>query len=195
MLASGFDPEFIRWGCTLKDFKAYLLSSIKDRMERQREFGMAVSMAVASLFDPKVGKEASTAIQKAITAIEDQQEGLYGLQEFARTGERPKREPKHPTREQHRAQQNQKDESGLTKKQVDTWKDAGKIDLLMAKMTGRPTGALWSGVNDGTISMEADGLNSMVEATTGAQIVSKMQSMHQRMRTSVKAGPRQTRKK
>ena len=146
---------------------------------------MAMSLAVASLFDPKVGKEASTAIQKAITAIEDQQEGLYGLQEFARTGERPAR-----TREQHRAQENKKDESGLTKKEVDTWKDAGQIDLLMAKMTGRATGAAWSGVTDGTLQMDSDSLKSMVKGVTGAQIVSKMQNMQQRMRTSVKAGPR-----
>jgi hypothetical protein len=159
---------------------------MKDRMERQREQSMALSLAVASLFDPKVGKEASTAIQKAIEALEDQQEGLYGLQEFARTGERPVRQ----TKQERRAQENQKDESGLTKKQVDTWKDAGKIDLLMAKMTGRPTGALWSGVTDGNLQMNADGLNSMVEGVTGAQIVSKMQNIHQRMRSSVRAGPR-----
>jgi hypothetical protein len=164
-------------------------------MEKQREFGMAVSMAVASLFDPKVGKDASTAIQKAIDALINQQEGLYGLQEFAKTGSTPARAARPVTREQHKAQENKKDESGLTNKEVKVWRDAGKIDLLMAKMTGRPTGALWSGVTDGTLQMDGNALNSAVEAQTGAQIVSKMQSFHQRMRGSVRAGPRQGRKK
>lgn len=159
-------------------------------MERQREHGMAISMAVASLFDPKVGKEAATAIAKAIKAIDDQQEGLYGLQEFAR-GETKRRSPQ----EARKAQENQKDESGLTNKQVSVWKDAAKVDILMAKMTGRPTGAPWSGVTEGNLQMDSSGLNSMAEAVTGAQIVSKMQAMQQRMRTSVRAGPRQSRRK
>lgn len=190
MIAAGFSPEFIRWGCTIKDFKAYLLAAIQDRMERQREFSMAVSMAVASLFDPKVGKDASTAIQKAIDALVQQQEGLYGLQEFVQkeTGKRQQNRP--ISREEYKAKENQKDESGLTKKEIKTWRDAGKLDLLMAKMTGRPTGAIWSTVNDGTLQMDGQALSSMVEAQTGAQIVSKMQGFHQRMRGSVKAGPR-----
>ena len=189
MIAAGFSPDFIRWGCTIKDYKAFLLAAIQDRMERQREFSMAVSMAVASLFDPKVGKDASTAIQKAIDALVNQQEGLYGLQEFVeqKTGQSPRRAV---TREQHKAAQNKRDESGLTNKEVKTWRDAGKIDLLMAKMTGRPTGALWSNVTDGTLQMDGNALSSMVESQTGAQIVSKMQNLHQRMRGSVRAGPR-----
>lgn len=190
MIAAGFDPDFLRWGCTIKDFKAYLLSVMKDRMEKQREFTMAMSLAVASLFDPKVGKDASTAVSKAISAIENQQEGLYGLQEFARTGERPARSSK----EERRARENQKDESGLTQKEIKTWKDAGQIDVLMAKMTGRPTGAAWSNINDGTLQMDGDALSGRVKAQTGAQIVSKLEQMYNRTNPQrVGAGPRRKR--
>lgn len=149
---------------------------------------MAMSMAIGSLFDPKVGKDANQAIERAVKAIVEQQEGLYGLNEFARTGERGK-----ITREEKKQQDNKQDESGLTKKEIQTWKDAGKIDVLMAKMNGRPTGAIWSNVNDGTLQMDGDALSGRVESQTGQQIVSKMESFHQRMRGSVRAGPRRRR--
>ncbi len=191
MISAGFDPEFIRWGCTIKDFKAYLLSVMMDRMERQREQSMALSLAVASLFDPKVGKEASLAIQRAIDAIIAQQEGLYGLQEMAGGG--PASRP--PTREEHRAQENQKDDSGITKKEVKVWQNAGKIDALMAKMTGKGTGAIWSDITDGNVTQDGNALSDKAGSVTGAQIVSKMQHIQQEMRNHVRAGPRRPRKK
>lgn len=160
---------------------------MQERLERQREFSMAMSMAIGSLFDPKVGKDANQAIERAVKAIVEQQEGLYGLNEFARTGQRK------ITREEKQQQDEKKDESGLSKKQVQTWKDAGKIDVLMSKMTGRPTGAIWSNVNEGTLQMDGDALSGRVESQTGDQIVSKMRGFHERMRGSVRAGPRRRR--
>lgn len=148
---------------------------------------MAMTMAVGSLFDPKVGKDANQAIEKAVKAIVEQQEGLYGLSEFAKTGQQT------ITREEKKQEDEKKDESGLSKKQVETWKDAGKIDVLMSKMTGRPTGAIWSNINEGTLQMDGDALSGRVDQQTGDQIVSKMKGFHQRMRGSVRAGPRRRR--
>lgn len=143
-----------------------------------------MQVAVASLFDAKVGKQTSESLDKAIKTLDLQQLDVYGLNEtpveYERTG----------ARQQQRPDENEKDASGLTKKQVKVFQDAAKIDMLMAKMTGRPTGAAWSVVTDGNLNMGADALNSAADRLTGDAIVGRMQMMHSRMRSSVGAGPR-----
>lgn len=172
MISAGYDPEFIRWGCTIRDFKLFLLASMRDRIEEQQNFSMAVMVAVASVFDSKAGADISAKLKDVIENLDQEQQALFG-----------------PLPEDNSdmvgstVNTEQKDASGLSKKQVKAWKNAAKIDALMSKMLGKPTGAPWSNATDGNVSQPID--KGRLESITGESILKTMENM----RSRIPAGP------
>lgn len=151
---------------------------MRDRVEDQQNFSMAVMVAVASVFDSKAGAEISTKLKGIIENLEQEQQAL-----FADIPE-GHRETESPTVNRPKENLEQKDQSGLSRKQVKAWQNAAKIDALMAKMTGKPTGAPWSHATDGNVSQPLEAFKGRIENITGETILNTMEQMRSRIPVS-----------
>lgn len=146
----------------------FLLASMRDRIEEQQNFSMAVMVAVASVFDSKAGADISAKLKNVIENLDQEQQALFG-----------------PLPEDNASTVNtdEKDPSGLSRKQVKAWQNAAKIDALMSKMLGRPTGAPWSTATDGNVGQPLD--KGKLENISGETILKTMENM----RSRIPAGP------
>lgn len=149
---------------------------MRDRVEDQQNFSMAVMVAVASVFDSKAGAEISTKLKDIIENLDQEQQALFS--------DIPDgyREEESPTVNRPRENPDQKDKSGLSRKEVKAWQNAAKIDALMAKMTGRPTGAPWSHATDGNMNQPID--KGSLENINGETILKTMEQMRSRIPVS-----------
>lgn len=140
---------------TVRDFKAAILSVMKDKIEQQRMHSIAVAMAIASAFDAKAVKQSDQAISRMLRELDGEQEIMY-LGEAVSVS---------------RAQENRPEDGGLDKKSVDTWRMLTKLDAGFTKMTGKLTGAPWSQMNQGSQKLEYAAHAARADATTGQQIM------------------------
>lgn len=127
---------------------------------------MAVGVAVAGLVDAKATKEVYAKLNEAKKRLESEYGEIYDLTKAQTDVNRAVSE---------------ENSGGLTAKQMATWKDAGKVDLMAAKMMGRPTGAPWSKMNMGNVEgVSADTISSQIDQTTGEQIIKLLEQGRQR---------------
>lgn len=150
---------------------------MRDRIEDQQNFSMAVMVAVASVFDSKAGAEIGDKLKDIIETLEEEQKALYAdfPDDYG--------EDEQPT--VNKRDENKKDKSGLSRKEVKAWKNAAKVDALMSKLTGRPTGAPWSTATDGNIDQPIDGAKGRIDNIDGEAILNTMENM----RSRITAGP------
>lgn len=157
---------------------------MRDRVEEQQNFSMAVMVAVASVFDGKVGADISAKLKTVIDNLDQEQQALFG----PLPGDNSVAGAATVNTEQ-------KDASGLSRKQVKAWQNAAKIDALLSKLTGKPTGAPWSNATDGNIGQPLD--KGKLENISGESILKTMEAMRSRIpvtadrrASSVKPGAR-----
>ena len=143
---------------TVRDFKAAILSVMKDKIEQQRVFSIAVAVAIASAFDAKAVKASENAINKLVGELDGAQEEMY-------LGARL------PV---NKAKEKRSEDGGLDRKSVETWQTLTKLDAGFTKMTGKMTGAPWSSMNQGSQNLEYAAHASRASATTGDQIMQKV---------------------
>lgn len=170
MITAGYPPEFVRWGCTIRDFKMFLLAAMKDRIEEQQNFSLAMMVAVASVFDGKASKDVNQQVQQVISKLDTEQNELYDAE--AEIGV--------PTAV-NTPRSEKKDPSGLSESQVKLWKNAAAVDAVMAKMTGRPTGAPWSLATQGNLTQGFEAFKGQLQQIDGDRIMRTMESMRSRL--------------
>lgn len=150
---------------------------MKDRIEDQQNFSMAVMVAVASVFDSKAGADIGAKLKEVIDNLEEEQQALYA--------DIPEDYVAPESSSVNRTDENKKDKSGLSRKEVKAWKNAAKVDALMSKLTGRPTGAPWSTATDGNIDQPIAGAQGRIDNLDGQAILNTMENM----RSRIPAGP------
>lgn len=139
---------------------------MEQKLEEQQRMSMAVGVAVAGLVDAKATKEVYAKLNEAKKRLEAEYGEIYDLSRAELDVNRTA-----PAQ----------DSGGLTAKQVSTWRDAGKIDLMVSKMMGAPTGAPWSRVNQGNLGAgSADQISGQIDQTTGEQIIKSIEIGRQR---------------
>jgi len=136
---------------TLKDFKTYLLISIKKAIDDQRTQSMLMLLTMGSLISKEVGEQAQRVGEQAQAHSEDleyQLELMHGMI----TGEPIVNNPAEYAPAPRRSRPVSEDEKAQKRLQV-----AQKIDIAMAKLTGVPTGAPWSVVNAANLETASAG--------------------------------------
>lgn len=141
---------------------------MRDRIEEQQNFSMAVMVAVASVFDAKAGADISAKLKTVIDNLDQEQQALFGPlpEDISTVGVTT-------------VNTEQKDASGLSRKQVKAWQNAAKVDALLTKLTGRPTGAPWSQATDGNVGQPLD--KGKLENISGESILKTMEAMRSRI--------------
>lgn len=146
-----------------------MLSVMKDKVEAQQAATMAVAMAVAMAFDPKAGGSAASSVEKVINEINYQQELIYDIDGASSS------QLVNNTGKSARAE-----DGGLGQAEIDTWKKAQKLDAAFSKLTGRVTGAPWSGMSIGNKSADMNFHNGQANSVTGKQIMAQVKAGAQR---------------
>jgi hypothetical protein len=148
---------------TLRDFKAAVLSAMKDRIEQQRHMALAVGLAIASAFDGKASKKAEKSLDSAVDGLDREHANLFLLDDFrAVNTEAGERKPPRP------------EDGGLGEESVEAWKTLAKIDAAFTKMTGRMTGAPWSQMTMANRDASMDKLEKSAAGITGEQIMQRV---------------------
>ncbi len=139
---------------------------MEQKLEEQRRMSMAVGVAVAGLVDAKATKEVYDKLNAAQKRLEGEYGDIYDLDKAELDVNRAA-----PAR----------DSGGLTAKQMETWKNAGKIDLMAAKMMGKSTGAPWSKIHMGNLEGgSASDISGQIDQTTGEQVIKALEYGRQR---------------
>jgi len=150
LIGAGFRLEEIREGMTLRDFKAFIYLTLKQKLEAQQAQSLGMSLAISSVISEEAGKTASelnTKISDQVNTLDREYKGLYGAGFAERDvgiekGDSAPRERQPPPPE----------EDAEFKKAEKTWKILQKLDAGFAKMTGKPTNAPWATYNRANLS-------------------------------------------
>jgi len=157
LVSNGFTLDDIRWNMTMKDFKTYLIITLKQKLDEQRTQSMLLLMTLGSLISKEVGKQAQDLSKEVAKQSEDLTKELEDMY-IAVVDEEIVNTP-----EERAALQEVKRQKQVEEREKRTWKLLQKLDIGFAKITGAPTNAPWAVANAANLqSMDTGSLLSQV---------------------------------
>ena len=155
MVSGGFSLDDIRLNMTLKDFKTYLLITTKRKIDDQRAQSILLLMTLGSMISKKVGEQAKKVSETSAAQSDDLEyelqllHGLIDAEGIVNTTEVGTRQNRSTRKPQTKEEKQQKVMRLL---QI--------LDIGMAKVTGKPTGAPWAVANSS--NLETTSTNDLV---------------------------------